>query len=286
MSKPILRKGDRGEEVFELQSLLNRVGAMLKADKDFGGATERGVRYTQGLADQPPTGVADALLWDWLALRPEPFPLLDANGVAFIAREETGGLAYYDSVTQWPHFPGESSGVTIGVGYDLQYNTESGFRATWDNHLSSEVLTELAKDIGRKGSKERVAELRQRGVFVPFKYAWAVFIEHTLPRFYRSTEGIYPSLGRLPRLCRAVLVSIVYNRGDDLTGDRRKEMKAIQTILAGASQAMLGQDEVRARLAEIEGQIVAMKRLWSEDSGLPKRRQAEADLWRAGLAEL
>ncbi len=116
MSYPVLRRGDKGEEVKVLQTWLNRVGAMLIADGDFGGLTERGVRYTQDIAGRPDTGIADEPLWSWLTLQPDPFPPLAVNGVAFIAREETGGLAYYQAVTRWPHFPGLSSGITIGVG--------------------------------------------------------------------------------------------------------------------------------------------------------------------------
>ncbi|MES9902227.1 MAG: hypothetical protein ABW168_06030 [Sedimenticola sp.] len=38
-------------------------------------------------------------------------------------------------------------------------------------------------------------------------------------------------------------------------------------------------------LGDVEDRIVSMKRLWGLESGLSKRRQAEANLWRAGLDE-
>jgi hypothetical protein len=285
MSNPSLKRGDKGDDVFRLQSFLNRVGAMLNADGEFGLATDRGVRYAQDFANQLITGIADSLLWVWLESKPEPFPKLDTNGVAFIALEETGGLDYYNTYTRWPHFPGEASGVTIGVGYDLRFNSEEDFRASWGKYLSDMALAELAKDIGKRGTKTRVKELRQIGVEVPFKYAWSVFIEKTLPRFYHDSKAIYPSLEHLPGLCRSVLVSIVFNRGNDLSGDRRKEMRAIQTILTKADEAGPDKAQIKMVLAEVEDQIVAMKRLWNPNSGVFKRRQAEANLWRRGLAQ-
>ncbi|VBB42613.1 conserved hypothetical protein [uncultured Desulfatiglans sp.] len=283
MPNPDLKRGDKGEAVYRLQSFLNRVGAMLIADGDFGLATQRGVRYAQDYAGQPVSGIAGLTLWTWLESRPEPFPKLDTNGLAFIALEETGGLAYYDLYTRWPHYPGEQSGITIGVGYDLKWNTEADFIASWGSHLSDAVLAELARDIGRRGTKTRARELRHLGVEIPFKYAWSVFIEKTLPRFYADCEGIYPSLERLPALCRSVLVSLVFNRGTDLRGARRREMKEIQTILARADEAVADIQQVQSILGEVEDQIVSMKRLWDPSSGLIKRRQAEANLWRKGL---
>ncbi len=285
MPNPNLKRGAKSEDVVRLQSLLNRVGAMLNADGEFGLATERGVRYAQDFAEQPATGIANAQLWAWLESMPEPFPKLDTNGVAFIALEETGGLDYYNIHTRRPHFPGEASGITIGVGYDLRWNSKENFLAIWSKYLPDSTTTELAKDIGKRGTKARVTELRHMGIEVPFKCAWKVFAEETLPRFYNDTEAIYPSLEHLPRLCSSVLVSIVFNRGNDLKGDRRKEMKAIQAVLSKAEEVWNNKAQAKLVLAEVEGQIVSMKRLWSSSSGLFKRRQAEANLWRKGLEQ-
>lgn len=285
MTYPQLRRGDKGNAVVTLQSYLNRVGAMLLVDGDFGSLTDQAVRYAQDFASQPTTGIADPGLWSWLELQPEPFPSLDTNGVAFIGLEETGGLAYYNAFTRWPHFPGESSGVTIGVGYDLRYNTQDDLLASWSVYLSEVALAELAKDIGKRGTKTRVKQLKQLGIEIPFKAAWSVFVARTLPRFYNETLSIYPTLDNLPGLCRAVLVSIVYNRGTLLQGDRRIEMRAIQLILDRANQSELARFEVKSILAEVEDQIVSMKRLWNPGSGVFKRRQSEANLWRTGLEQ-
>jgi len=282
MSFPELNRGDRGEDVKRLQSLLNKVGAMLVTDGDFGGGTERGVRFAQDIAGQNQTGTADNALWEWLMPAPEPFPLLTTDGVAFIAREETGGLAYYRAVTRWPHYPGLSSGITIGIGYDLRFNTKNDFRELWGPHLPAPTLDLLENDIGNPGSKKRAAEIKRLGVEIPFTAAWNVFLEKTLPRFYQDTESIYPSLPRLPDFCRSALVSIVYNRGTSLNGSSRSEMRAIRDILANADDESLHKQKRKMILTDIEDQIVSMQRLWDPVSGVHKRRQAEANLWRAG----
>jgi len=259
---------------------------MLTPDGDFGPGTERGVLYARDIANLPGTGTtADPDLWSWLATRPEPFEKLHTNGVAFIAKEETGGLSYYQMVTRWPHYPGHASGITIGVGYDLRFNTADNLKATWGSYLPPASIDELTQDIGQKGSKARAMELRNKGIEIPFKSAWPVLIDLTLPRFYQTTESIYPSLGRLPDLCRSVLVSLVFNRGASLSGSKRKEMREIQTILAFADDDNLRKDQKKTILQNIEDQILSMKRLWAPGSGLIKRRQAEANLWREGLSD-
>lgn len=285
MGYPELSRGDRGEEVKLLQSLLNRVGAMLIADGDFGSGTERGVRYAQELAGQQNTGTVTRPLWVWLEEKPDPYPLLDTNGVAFIASEETGGLSYYQEVCRWPHYPGHASGVTIGIGFDLRFNSDEQFRQLWENHLPRKAMDELARDIGRAGSEKRVKELKRLGIEIPFASAWAVFIDKTLPLYYLQTETIFPSLATLPGLCRSVLVSIVFNRGNSLDGPGRKEMRAIRDILARAADPHQHKRRVKMILEEVEDQIVAMKRLWNPASGVYKRRQAEANLWRTGLKD-
>ncbi|MCU0836400.1 MAG: peptidoglycan-binding protein [Chromatiaceae bacterium] len=283
MNHPELNRQDRGEAVKQLQGLLNRVGAMLVPDGDFGRGTERGVRYAQDVAGQPVTGTADEPLWAWLEQQPEPFPPLATDGVALIGREETGGLDYYEQVTRWPHFPGEQSGITIGVGYDLRYNSEADFRHVWSPHLPAPTIRELTADIGTRGTTTRARALKRMGIEVPFKAAWPVFVKQTLPRFYDLTQTIYPSLPRLPGLCGAVLVSIVFNRGASLDGPRRREMRAIRDILARADDVSLHKAMRKMILSEVEDEIVSMKRLWNPSSGLIKRRQAEANLWRQGL---
>ncbi len=282
----ILSRGDKGPAVEKLQKNLNKVGAMLEVDSDYGVATERGVKHGQSTAGFPITGKVNQQLLDWVEAQQDPFPQLANEGVAFLAREETGGLAYYDLVAKAPHYPGESSGITIGVGFDLRYQSRDTFETNWSAYLTSSVINELIYDIGRRGTKKRVAELKSMGIEIPFTIAWNVFLNHTLPNYYDLTQTIYPSLPDLPMLCSSALVSLVYNRGASLSGSRRKEMKSIQSILEKASDGSLNNSERKQILLDIENEFVQMRRLWPLNTGLGKRRQEEANLWRRGLAEL
>ncbi len=285
MNYPTLKRGSQGDKVRLLQSKLNKVGGMLLPDGDFGGGTQRAVDYAQETAGHRVTSIADPSLWLWLEQQEEPFPKLDTDGVAFIAKEETGGLAYYQQITQWPHFPGHASGITIGVGYDLRFNSAKDFKATWRSHFSPSMLKHLSADIGKKGSKKRAAELKKLGIRVPFSAAWAVLVQLTLPRYYKMTEAVYPSLSTLPPQCRSALVSVVFNRGNDTSRPKREEMKNIQSILHRAQDQSLKPAQKKLILREVEDQIIAMKRLWPAGSGLLKRRDGEAALWRRGLEE-
>jgi len=285
VNHPELSRGAKGAEVCYLQSCLNRVGAMLLVDGDFGRGTETAVRYAQEIAGLPDTGTADGSLWQWLDLQPEPFPPLATNGVAFIALKETGGLNYYNQVTRWPHYPGFASGITLGVGYDLRFARARDFQALWGSYLSPAVMAELAQDIGRAGTKKRAQALKAQNIEIPFKIAWRIFVDDTLPRFYSQTEAIYPSLPSLPLLCASALVSIVFNRGSSLNGASRVEMRAIRDLLALADNPTFHKQKRKMILADVEDEIVAMQRLWGPASGLYLRRQAEANLWRQGLEE-
>lgn len=279
---PELKRGDSGPEVKQLQSLLNKVGAMLEVDGIFGGGCERGVRYAQNLAGVTENGIADDKLCGWLQEQPEPFPPLDSDGIAFIALKETGGLSYYRQVGTWPHFPGEESGITLGVGYDLRWQDEKAFRALWSPYFPSKIIKELAEDLGRKGSRKRADELKAMGIQVPFSIAWNVFLQDSLPNYYRKTEAIYPALGSLPPLCQAVLVSLVYNRGDSLVElPSRQEMRNIRDLLQVAAES--DESSRRAALEKVADELVSMKRLWPQAEGLRKRRDEEAVLWLQGL---
>jgi peptidoglycan hydrolase-like protein with peptidoglycan-binding domain len=117
----LLQRPSRHEAVPELQNLLNRIGSLLDLDGDFGQVTERTVLEAQTLAGLPVTGVADQQTTDWLTAQPLPSPDLSTTDVTFVVKEEVSSRGYYDETEAFPHFPGEESGVTIGIGYSLRF---------------------------------------------------------------------------------------------------------------------------------------------------------------------
>ena len=69
--------------------------------------------------------------------------------------------------------------------------------------------------------------------------------------------------------CQGALVSLVFNRGASMKGDRRIEMRAIRNLAPQKDYAGIAQ------------QFRKMKRLWigtDIEKGMSRRRDAEADL--------
>src|SRR5262249_9984062 len=134
MPEPILKRRDQGDNVVVAQDLLNRDGALLDEDGDFGPAVERAVREFRRKKLLADIAVIDGDVWPLLRALPEPSPTIPTRAVAFIAREEVGGREFYDTHAVHPEWPGGDSGVTIGVGYDLGFQTD--FEADWKDLLS------------------------------------------------------------------------------------------------------------------------------------------------------
>lgn len=269
LRRPTLTRPGFGSAVAELQDLLNRIGSLLEVDGAFGRATARAVKEAQELARLPVTGAADPATWDWLAAQPLPSDILSTREITFIAREEVGSREYYDKFAASPHCPGEQSGVTIGIGYDLCYQDLRTFEDDWGEELPESTLAQLRPHLGQPGDHAAAAALKS--IKIPFYRAWRVFIKTTLPRYVSQTRAAYPQLDGLPEGCRGALVSLVYNRGPGLKGERRREMRAIRAYLA------------QGELHRVAGELTAMKRLWPGNRGLCVRRDREARLWQWGL---
>lgn len=267
---PVLQRGADGAEVERLQGLMNKVGALLSVDGDFGPGTERAVKEVQKLAGQAATGIADAALWGWLEAQPEPSPVMPVEAVTFIVVEEVGSRAFYDAHAAFPHFPGEASGITLGIGYDLRFHDTAELQRDWGEALSPEAMAKLKPFVGKKGSKAAVEALK--AIRIPFTAAWKVFTAESLPKYVDKTRKAFPGFDGLPPLARGALTSLVYNRGARMDGDGRREMRAIRDHIAAD------------RLADVPAEFESMKRLWPNNRGLRNRRDKEAVLWRKGLA--
>jgi hypothetical protein len=201
--------------------------------------------------------------------------MISRKAIEMIMNFEIGGKAYYEKALQKPTWPGGDSGVTIGVGYDLGYNTEKQFMADWSPVINLNFINALRPVVGLKGEKAK-AMLKGEilNVRIPYAAALEVFAKSSVPRFYKLTLGIYPEMIHLNEDTQGALVSMVFNRGTKLDGERRKEMKAIVKLV---------KDKDYEGIAE---EIEKSKRLWEQRGldGLVLRREAEADLIRESIA--
>ncbi len=182
--------------------------------------------------------------------------------------EVGGGQKYYEKKLLHPTWPGGQSGVTIGVGYDLGYNSESQFQADWGARLPHADFDRLKACLGAKAASASALVAKVKDITVPWSAASAVFFALTVPRFYREASAAFPGLEKLPGDAQGALVSLVFNRGTSMKGDSRREMRAIRDLVP------------KGDLKGIAAQLRAMKRLWvgKHLDGLIARREAEAKL--------
>jgi hypothetical protein len=189
-------------------------------------------------------------------------------GLELIVRHEISSAAYYRKFLSHPTWPGGASGITIGIGYDLGYNSELQIRRDWAAQLGEVDLEKLVVVTGLKGDAARQALKGVQSVSVLLAGAREVFYESTLGRFAALTLKTYPGVEDLFHDAQAALLSLVYNRGASLKGARRREMAAIKPLVGLKDYAGLAY------------QIRSMKRLWEGKGldGLMKRRDDEARL--------
>lgn len=272
----LLKPGDSGDGVKVLQSGLNKFSALLLVDGDFGPATRDAVIETCLFLGKAASPFVDDEAQQIIAAHPDPFPILTAAGITFIARAEVSGPREYRRRFKTPVWPSVGSGITIGIGYDLQFVNRHRFLADWEDHLTTRAIQLLADAVGRPGSGELLIAVSE--VEVPLQAAMAVLLERTLPSYVQQTRSIYEQFDALTPARRTALVSLVYNRGSSLLDrdpvrQERREMRRIRELL--------GNDDVDQVAAEFD----SMARLWTLP-GLIQRRHDEARLWRAGFEAL
>jgi GH24 family phage-related lysozyme (muramidase) len=193
---------------------------------------------------------------------------ISQRGIKAIIGWETGGEHEYNRNPEWP---GEASGITIGIGWDLGHTPATETARAWAPHIDQQTLAALIGVANRRGEDAKFILPHVRHLVISWDAALAVFNDVTIPTWYLRTLRIWPHVQALPGDCAAALVSIVFNRGPNLSGDRRREMLRIQELLRVNE------------LAQIPDQIRAMKRLWPDSRGLRRRRDEEAELFQSGL---
>jgi GH24 family phage-related lysozyme (muramidase) len=182
---------------------------------------------------------------------------------------EIGGESYYNKRLQVPTWPGWSSGVTVGIGYDLGYNTDAQIREDWTGVIPDWMVDKFVTVNQYKGSSAKAPayQLRKEGVKVTLEQAKEVYVKSTLPRFAKITRNAYPGIEKLPPDAQAAILSLVFNRGASMSNtDKRSEMRALRPAVA------------RADLQTMAQLVLRMQRHWSRTSGLFKRRAKESSL--------
>ncbi|EIV7602870.1 TPA: hypothetical protein MDV38_001102 [Klebsiella pneumoniae] len=166
----------------------------------------------------------------------------------------------------------QSSGVTVGYGYDLGQQTTSSARALLSEYYSNSQVERLLSAIGKKGNEARaiVHELFDITIEKDKALDMAMVLKE---RYCQIVVDIYPQAIILPPDSAGAILSLVYNRGPSLALpkpgdliDRRREMREIRD------------DFEQGNIKKIPERLRSMKRLWPHQRGLGLRRDGEAKL--------
>lgn len=198
-------------------------------------------------------------------------PLSDKAYKLILDYEVGGGPAYYNKQLKHPCYPGGESGVTIGIGYDLGYNTSAQFETDWKAILDQASYNRLIPHLGKKSGNAKAAIPSVKDISIPWESAEIVFKGNTLPRFIRETKKAFPGSEKLHPDAFGALVSLVFNRGGSTSGSSRSEMLNIKLAIINEDKNIYNY---------IANQIISMKRLWVGKGldGLLVRRNEESAL--------
>lgn len=196
-------------------------------------------------------------------------------GTLVISEESLKSILSFEAFVAIPYVPGKGSdgksGVTLGYGYDLGQQPASQIKTDLKPYYTDAQINRLLVAQGKKGTAAQalVSSLSDITISKDKAYDMVMIVKK---RYAEDTLSIYGDVLKLHPHCQGAMLSLVYNRGNDLRGERRKEMKEIQSDLKN------GGTKVPTLLRD-------MKRLWTtkSDRGLQKRREDEAILFEKGL---
>jgi hypothetical protein len=185
---------------------------------------------------------------------------------------ETGGQAYYSARLKRPSVPPGASGITIGIGYDLGYNSREQISADWGSFLPAAQVARLQTVAGLKQAGAKAALVRVKDITVPWETAVAVYRLRTVPRFAAMTQQAYPGLTTMHPHVQGVILSTTFNRGAAFSPyARRKELVWTRSdVLAGTP-------------TNLPSYQLQMRRLWPTIPGLQKRYAAHAGLIQSSI---
>lgn len=179
---------------------------------------------------------------------------------------EVGGASYYTSRLQFPTVPPGFSGITIGIGYDLGYNSRDQIQKDWGGKLPQAQVDRLKGVAGLKQASAKAALARVKDIRIPWDTALAVYDERTVPRFAALTAKAYPGLKNMNPDIQGIILSTSFNRGTSFAGDRRRELLWTRNDVKIGKADKLGTYQLQ------------MRRLWPNILGLQRRYTAHAGL--------
>ena len=183
--------------------------------------------------------------------------------------EVGGGESYYTKYLSKFTWPGGASGPTIAIGVDCAYYSEKELSQIFSFLPENQIklICDATGKTGEEGKKYTVT-LRTAGIAVEWSKAVEIFQKLTWPKFCKLAEKTFPGLTELKPDAYGAIVSLVFNRGTSLTGEKRKEMANIKKLIPTKDYKKIAKE------------FRNMKRIWIGKNldGLLERREAEAKL--------
>lgn len=196
--------------------------------------------------------------------------MLSNAGLSFVLK--------YEGFAGAPYVPSDKSGVTLDYGYDLQFHTADQLRSDWAPYIGIDAVRRLSGACAKPGQRGLSGDAARKvaaacsDIRITIPAASGVFHVASLPLYWNELKTAFPGVEKLPQGAQDGLFSLVFNRGGDMTGDRRLEMREIRDEIAKDAP----------NVHWIASLVRNMQRLWvgppTDDDGLLERRLAEADL--------
>lgn len=156
----------------------------------------------------------------------EPAPIV-SEAAALIVRWEVSSPQVYTRRYAGVVCPGGASGPTIGIGSDLGQQTPDTIARDWAEHPDVARLQTASGVVGPgacKAWKTRNADIR-----TSYSLARDVFAQSTLPRYTAAAaRAFHDGWSSLPQPAKDANVSMGYNRGLSMVGDRNREKREIR----------------------------------------------------------
>jgi GH24 family phage-related lysozyme (muramidase) len=195
-------------------------------------------------------------------------------GIYRISKKSAEFILSWEAYVSKPYVPAgdQSSGITIGYGYDLGQQTTSSAREVLAKYYSNNQVERLLTAIGKKGDQARAIVHGLSHIIISKDNAldMAMLLKQ---RYCQKVVDAYPQAINLPPDSAGAMLSLIYNRGPSLALpkpndpiDSRREMREIRDDFSAGN------------LRKIPGRLRSMKRLWANQRGLIKRREGEAQL--------
>lgn len=194
-------------------------------------------------------------------------------------------IIQHESNALRPYVPknSPSSGVTLGIGYDMAHQSKHEIARDWVEHLPADdvqllqLATSLIGSAAEDYCRDNLGHVR-----ITADAGVSVFERSSLPKYEGMTVRAFPNVKHLHPLCYGALVSLVFNRGPGMgarntaSWDTRREMRELQQAMA------------EERYNTVPILIRSMKRLWEGKglAGLLRRRDDEAAMFEQGLQEM